>query len=56
MRLGWVIGMGEDMNSFLAHCHYVNSPLVAEGLVIREALICSIEKGLRHAHVCCESD
>ena len=43
-----------NRSSFLAHCHFVNSPLIAEALALREALICCIEKGI--LHVCCESD
>lgn len=45
---------GENRSSFLAHCHYVNSPLIAEALALREALICCIEKGILHVY--CETD
>ncbi|CAG7881669.1 unnamed protein product [Brassica rapa] len=39
---------------FLSHCFYVSSPLVAEGLALREALICCITKGIRAVR--CSSD
>lgn len=52
--LGWCVGSGEDKVSILAHCHYVNSPLIAEGLTLREGLQYCIEKGIRQLH--CESD
>ncbi|KAG5402823.1 hypothetical protein IGI04_008942 [Brassica rapa subsp. trilocularis] len=52
--LGWTFS-GQDIRaSFLAHCHFVNSPIVAEGLALREALACGIEKGFRQVR--CESD
>lgn len=44
----------DDKSSFSAHCHFVNSPLVAEGLALREALISCVEKGIHNVR--CESD
>ena len=52
--LGWTIKEEGQSSSFMAHCHFVNSPLVAEGLALREALICCIAKGIRR--VSCKSD
>ncbi|KAF3567109.1 hypothetical protein DY000_02019769 [Brassica cretica] len=45
--LGWIVGEGPEKVSILAHCHYVNSPLVAEGLALWEALQFCIEKDIR---------
>ncbi|RID47699.1 hypothetical protein BRARA_I04274, partial [Brassica rapa] len=52
--LGWTIKEGNLTSSFLSHCYFVNSPLVAEGLALREALTCCIAKGIRAMH--CNSD
>ena len=52
--LGWTIDEEDQTSSFMSHCHYVNSPLVAEGLALREALSCCIAKGLRR--ILCKSD
>lgn len=38
----------------MAHCHYVNSALVAEALAVREGLSTCIDKGFRRVH--CKSD
>ena len=48
------MGEGTEKVSILAHCHYVNSPLVAEGLALREALQFCIEKDIRQLR--CETD
>lgn len=52
--LGWCIGEGTEKTLTLAHCHHVNSPLVAEGLALQEALHYCIEKEIRQVH--CETD
>ncbi|KAL0833836.1 hypothetical protein Bca101_085725 [Brassica carinata] len=52
--LGWTIGEGNQTGSYMAHCHFVNSSLIAEGLALREALSCCITKGIRC--VLCKSD
>ena len=52
--LGWTIDEEGQTSSFMSHCHYVNSPLVAEGLALCEALSCCIAKGLRR--ILCKSD
>ena len=52
--LGWIVGEGTEKVSILAHCHYVNSPLVAEGLALREALQFCFEKNIRQLR--CETD
>ena len=52
--LGWIVGEGPEKISILAHCHYVNSPLVAEGLALREALQFCIEKDIRQVR--CKTD
>ncbi|CAN7125038.1 unnamed protein product, partial [Brassica rapa subsp. narinosa] len=52
--LGWIVGEGTEKVSILAHCHYVNSSLVAEGLALRKALQFCIEKNIRQIR--CETD
>ncbi|KAG5396048.1 hypothetical protein IGI04_017862, partial [Brassica rapa subsp. trilocularis] len=52
--LGWCVGERNEKLSILAHCHYVSSPLVAEGLALREALQFCIEKNIRMMR--CETD
>ena len=39
----------------MAHCHYVASPLVAEGLALLEALVFSISKGIQRVQVFSDS-
>ncbi|KAL0711622.1 hypothetical protein Bca4012_018600 [Brassica carinata] len=39
----------------MAHCHFVGSPLVAEGLILREALTFCISSGVRRIHVLLDS-
>uniref|UniRef100_A0A0D3A5H9 RNase H type-1 domain-containing protein n=1 Tax=Brassica oleracea var. oleracea TaxID=109376 RepID=A0A0D3A5H9_BRAOL len=41
----------EARSSFQAHCYFVSSPLIAEGLAVREAILLCIEKGHRHVHL-----
>ncbi|KAL0678051.1 hypothetical protein Bca4012_006032 [Brassica carinata] len=52
--LGWMVTEGHQASSLMSHCFYVSSPLIAEGLALREALFYCIAKGLRA--VKCESD
>ncbi|KAH0856091.1 hypothetical protein HID58_084352, partial [Brassica napus] len=53
--LGWTIEDKDQQTSKLAHCHFVGSPLVAEGLALREALSFSISAGIRRLQVFSDS-
>lgn len=52
--LGWIITAENQSRPFLSHYFYVSSPLVAEGLALREALICCVTKRIRTVR--CSSD
>lgn len=52
--LGWTLKQGHHSTSHMAHCYYVSSPLMAEGLAVREALTSCIALGIRAVQ--CKSD
>lgn len=44
--LAWTLEENGHQTTRMAHCHYVASPLVAEGLALREAINFSITRGI----------